>query len=98
MRHGALLFPCALTSRDTFQQPHALLHGVERFNVYQISTGQAVLSDEDRLAIALKFRQQFSGLPFQRGDQFSTHGVILKYHSLSSNAQKKPGTIPGFSI
>ena len=67
---------------NTLQDAHALLLKLIALNVNKIGAWQAVLGDQDGLLVAFNVREQIRGLTLECGDEFGTHGVILKCHSL----------------
>ena len=77
MRYRTPFLHGFLTPSDTFKQAHPSLQSFVRFHVDEISTGNAMLGNEDWLFAAFKLRQQFGGLALQGGDKFSPHKVIL---------------------
>mgnify|MGYP003529845185 CR=1 FL=1 len=80
MGDGTALFNGSLSTSDTFQQAHPALQGLKCSDIDQIRTRHSVLRDQDRLAVALKLRQQFRGLALEGCYKFRTHKVILKCH------------------
>ena len=57
-----------LAAGDAFENRHAFLHRLETGDIDEIPARQPVLGDEDRLAALLHLREEFGGLPLQRGD------------------------------
>jgi hypothetical protein len=81
MGEDATFFNCLFAARDSLEKAHSLLQGVIAIDIDEVCAGQAMLSNENWLSALFQFGEQFSGLTLQGGNKFSTHRVILKYHS-----------------
>jgi len=89
MRSHATLCNCLFASSNSLEHSHALLHEQIALYVNEVGAGQAMLSDENGLLVALDVREEFGGLPFESGDKFGAHEVILKYHFMTHKCSTK---------
>jgi hypothetical protein len=86
MREDPTFLHSLLATSNALQQTHPALEHFEALNVYQIGTGQSMLSDKDRFAAPAKLLEQLGGLTLESRNELGTHEVILKYHM----ARRKP--------
>lgn len=66
-----------LTSRDTFQYDHPLLHELVRLDIKNVRARKPMLRDEDRLLVTLNVRKKCGGLTLESGDEFGARKMIL---------------------
>ena len=77
MRDNTAFFDSAFAASNTFQNAETSVKSVEGLNGHKICSGFTVLSDEHWSLVGLKISDDFGGLPFERGDEFSSHEMLL---------------------
>lgn len=78
--HGLLASSKPLEQRDTG------LHSFVDGDIDQHGARQAVLGDQDWLAVTPGLRDEIGRLALQGGDELGSHAVILKYPRWCANA------------
>ena len=64
---------CHFAAGNAFQHAETTLLQFIGLHIDKVGTGQTVLSDQDRLLVAFKFRQQFRRLAFEGSDKFGSN-------------------------
>ena len=80
MAHNASLLDSSLSARDPLKRGKASLRIFVSLDIHKIRRWAAVLSDEHRITLSLKFSDDFSRLALQRGHKFGSHEMILEWH------------------
>jgi hypothetical protein len=68
---------------DAFQNLHPSLLKLVRLDIDEVGGRSPVLSDQDRLLVPLDVIEELGCLSLQSGDEFGSHEVTLKWHSLA---------------
>ncbi len=100
MAHDASLLDSSLSPSDPLKHSKPPLGVFVSLDIHKIRRRTAMLSDEHRITLGLKFSDDLGRLALQSGHKFGSHQVTLEWQSLWRkrrwpNAQLADGGLSG---